>query len=103
MASVPESPLEAGLTALKQKDYLTAIEHLETVCQNELSESILIKAKMGLVAAYQGINDVEKAINLTRELTESSNSQVQGWAATKLEYFSQNFPQQTTPKPASIS
>jgi len=103
MASVPESPLEAGLTALKQKDYLSAIAHLETVCQNELSESILIKAKMGLVAAYQGINDVEKSIDLTRELTESSNSQVQEWATAKLDYFNKNFPRQTTSKPASIS
>jgi len=101
MASVPESPLEAGLTALKQKDYLSAIAHLENVCQNELSEPILIKAKMGLVAAYQAINDLEKAINLTQELSESTNSQVQEWAVGKLDYFNKNYPQETKSKTAS--
>ncbi|MGA9382665.1 MAG: M48 family metalloprotease [Phormidium sp.] len=102
MASVPESPLEAGLTALKQKDYLSAIAHLESVCQNELSETTLIKAKMGLVVAYEGINDLEKAINLTQELSESTNSQVQTWAVGKLDYFQKNYPQQTKPNTASI-
>ncbi|MBE9225765.1 M48 family metalloprotease [Phormidium sp. LEGE 05292] len=102
MASVPESPLEAGLTALKQKDYLSAIAHLESVCQNELNETILIKAQMGLVAAYEAVNDVEKAINLTQQLSESTNSKVQEWAVGKLEYFNKNYPEQTKPKTAYI-
>jgi Zn-dependent protease with chaperone function len=95
MAFIPESPLEAGLAALKQKDYLSAIAHLESVCQNELSETILIKAKMGLVAAYEANGDVVKAINLTQELSESTNSKVQEWAGNKLDYFTKNYPQQT--------
>ena len=102
MAFVPESTLEAGLTALKRKDYLSAIAHLESVCQNELSETILIKAKMGLVAAYESVNDLEKAINLTQELSESTNSKVQEWAVGKLDYFQQNYPQQTNPKKSVI-
>lgn len=102
MASVPESPLEAGLAALKQKDYLSAIAHLESVCQNELSETILLKAKMGLVAAYAAVNEVEKAINLTQDLSESTNSKVQAWAVDKLDYFNKNYPEQTKPKTAYI-
>lgn len=102
MASVPESPLEAGLTALKQKDYLSAIAHLESVCQNELNEIILLKAQMGLVAAYEAVNDVEKAINLTQDLSENTNSKVQEWAVGKLDYFNKNYPQQIQPKTAYI-
>ncbi|MFB2892449.1 M48 family metalloprotease [Aerosakkonemataceae cyanobacterium BLCC-F50] len=100
MASVPESPLEAGLTALKQKDYLSAIAHLESVCQNELNEIILLKAQMGLVAAYEGVNEVEKAFNLTQQLSESTNSKVQEWAVKMLDYLQENYPQQTKPKTA---
>lgn len=102
MASVPESPLEAGLTALKQKDYLSAIAHLESVCQNELSETILLKAQMGLVAAYEGVNDLEKAFNLTQQLRESTNSKVQEWAVKMLDYLANNYPQQIKPKNPSV-
>ncbi|MFB2939101.1 M48 family metalloprotease [Aerosakkonemataceae cyanobacterium BLCC-F154] len=102
MAFVPESTLEAGLAALKQKDYLSAIAHLENVCQIELSEPILIKAKMGLVAAYQGVNEIEKAINLTQELSENTNSKVKEWAVNKLDYFTKNYPQPTKGKTTSI-
>ncbi|XWK86147.1 MAG: M48 family metalloprotease [Phormidium sp.] len=102
MASVPESPLEAGLTALKQKDYLSAIAHLESVCQNELNEIILLKAQMGLVAAYEGVNEVEKAIDLTQQLRESTNSKVQEWAVKMLDYLANNYPQQIKQKKPSI-
>jgi len=95
MPSVPESSLEIGLSALQQKDYLGAIAHLENLCQNELSENTIIKAQMGLVAAYQGVGEIAKAIDLTKELSNNSKPQVKEWATRQLEEFAKLYPELT--------
>ena len=80
MASVPDSFLEAGLAALKQGNYPTAIAHLETVCQTQVSVPSQVKAQMGLVVAYERSGKISKAIALCQALVNSTNPQVREWA-----------------------
>lgn len=79
MASIPDSLLEAGLAALKQGDYSTAIARLEVVCHqpNQLSP---LKAQMSLVVAYERIGEISRAIALCQTLSNSINPQVREWA-----------------------
>ncbi|MEG3897683.1 MULTISPECIES: zinc metalloprotease HtpX [unclassified Microcoleus] len=78
-SSVKDS-LEAGLAALKQKDYQSAIALLESVTQTAANQSSGIRAQMGLVAAYKAAGNVKKAIALCSSLAKSPNSQVKTWA-----------------------
>jgi len=78
--------LEAGLAALKQGDYQAAIDHLETytrvgaIRESPLPKPQLWRAQMGLVAAYQGNGNLEKAASLCQTLTQSENEKVRAWA-----------------------
>jgi Zn-dependent protease with chaperone function len=78
-SSVKES-LEAGLAALKQKDYKSAIALLESVTQTAANQPSGIRAQMGLVAAYKATGNVKEAIALCSSLAKSPNSQVKTWA-----------------------
>ncbi|MEG5093801.1 M48 family metalloprotease [Microcoleus sp. B13-B4] len=72
--------LEAGLAALKARDYDRAIALLESVTQTAANQSSGIRAQMGLVAAYKATGNVKKAIALCSSLAKSPNSQVKTWA-----------------------
>lgn len=90
MASTPEnSALSSGLAALKQKDYQSAIAHLEEVCQLELDLSRVERAQIGLVTAYAQVGDREKAIAIAQTLTHSRNPRSANWANKTLEKLSQ--------------
>src|SRR6476661_10500087 len=79
--SSAKQSLEAGLAALKQQDYPTAIALLESVTQTAANGSSSgIRAQMGLVAAYKATGNVKKAIALCSSLAKSPNSQVKTWA-----------------------
>ncbi|MEG4037257.1 zinc metalloprotease HtpX [Microcoleus sp. S36b_A4] len=78
--SSAKQSLEAGLAALKQQDYPTAIALLESVTQTAANQSSGIRAQMGLVAAYKATGNVKKAIALCSSLAKSPNSQVKTWA-----------------------
>ncbi|MEG4808358.1 zinc metalloprotease HtpX [Microcoleus sp. F8-D3] len=82
-SSVKES-LEAGLAALKQQDYPTAIALLESVTQTAANQSSGIRAQMGLVAAYKATGNVKEAIALCSSLAKSPNPQVKTWASQTL-------------------
>ena len=72
--------LEAGLAALKQQDYPTAIALLESLTQTAANGPEGIRAQMGLVAAYKATGNLKKAIALCSSLAKSPNPQVKTWA-----------------------
>ncbi|MEG3978078.1 zinc metalloprotease HtpX [Microcoleus sp. herbarium8] len=72
--------LEAGLAALKQKDYQSAIALLESVSQTAANQPPGIRAQMGLVAAYKATGNLKSAIALCTSLSKNSNPQVKTWA-----------------------
>lgn len=81
--------LEAGFSALKEKNYPQAITFLEQVIQapNAQAEPALpecIKAQMGLVTAYAQVGNPEKAIDLAHSLVRQENPKVQQWAERQL-------------------
>ncbi len=82
MASVPDSSLEAGLTALRDGDYQRAIAHLEAICdQHQTPEQI--KAQMGLVVAYEHTGEINRALVLCQSLSNSTSPQTKKWAERK--------------------
>jgi Zn-dependent protease with chaperone function len=80
MSAHPDSSLEAGLTALEQGDYQTAIDYLEAVSQTQGNEKMALQAMRGLVVAYERSGDIPKAIALCQTLSQSDRSQVRDWA-----------------------
>ncbi|MGB3511152.1 MAG: M48 family metalloprotease [Microcoleaceae cyanobacterium] len=96
--SVPEKPsLKAGLLALKQKDYPQAIAHLEIIAQQKPPKQKL-KAQMGLVVAYQRTKQIDKAINLCRNLTQNSDNEIKTWASRNLQELLKRYPQKNSKK-----
>ncbi len=78
-SSVKQS-LEAGLAALKQRDYPRAIALLESVAKTAADRPLGTRAQMGLVAAYTKTGNLKKAIALCTSLTKNPNTQVKTWA-----------------------
>ncbi|WP_392533779.1 M48 family metalloprotease [Nostoc sp. C117] len=87
MPSHAKSSLEAGLVALKQGNYQTAIAHLESVASSESNGTANLQARVGLVMAYARSGEVSKAIAISQNLIESNNPQVQEWATRALEHL----------------
>ncbi|NDJ21299.1 M48 family metalloprotease [Nostoc sp. B(2019)] len=87
MPSHAESSLEAGLVALKQGNYQTAIAQLEPIASNQENGTASLQAQVGLVMAYARSGEAPKAIALCQNLTESNNPQVQEWATRALEHL----------------
>jgi len=94
--------LQAGLSALKQKNYTEAIVHLVTVHEMATNVPTLLKAQMGLVKAYYSTGETDRAVTLCKPLRDHTNPQVKAWASqtlTELEQRSaaasslQSFPQ----------
>ncbi len=84
--------LEKGLAAVKQKDYQAAIAQLEAILQMEVGKPIQLKAKMGLVVAYDRIGEPETAIALCQSLADSNSRQARQWAQDTLTDLSQRYP-----------
>jgi Zn-dependent protease with chaperone function len=93
MPSHPEPSLEAGLSAIKQGDFQSAIATLEAVAATDNSNTVL-QAQIGLVVAYAKSGNIPKAIALCETLTQSQNPQVQQWANRTLEQLT--LPQEST-------
>ncbi|MBX9253483.1 M48 family metalloprotease [Desmonostoc muscorum CCALA 125] len=87
MPSHAKSSLEAGLVALKQGNYQTAIAHLEPLASSESNATANLQARVGLVMAYARTGEVSKAIAFCQNLIESNNLQVQEWATRALEHL----------------
>jgi Zn-dependent protease with chaperone function len=87
MPSHAELSLEAGLVALKQGDYQTAIAKLTPVASSQENATARLQARVGLVMAYARSGQVRKAIALCQTLTESQNQQVKDWAELALTHL----------------
>ncbi|MCC3406971.1 MAG: M48 family metalloprotease [Microcoleus sp. PH2017_10_PVI_O_A] len=95
--------LEAGLAALKQKDYQSAIALLESVSQTAANQPPGIRAQMGLVAAYKATGNVKEAIALCTSLTKIPNTQIKTWADRTLKELTPPKPPQTTPETGFVA
>lgn len=78
-----QTSLHTGLAALKQKDYATAVMHLEA-CQTSPDATTRLKAQMGLIKVYVHTQQIEAARTLCQPLCEHANPQVQIWAKQTL-------------------
>ena len=87
MPSHAESCLQAGLAALKQGNYHTAIANLEPLAKVQKQDKIHLQAQVGLVMSYARIGEVAKAIALCQNLTSSNHPQVQDWSIRALEHL----------------
>ncbi|MDZ8055217.1 MAG: M48 family metalloprotease [Aulosira sp. ZfuVER01] len=96
MPSHAELSLEAGLVALKQGNYQSAIAQLEPVASTQKTGNAGLQAKVGLVMAYARSGQVSKAIALCQNLLESPNPQVQEWAERALEHLQKRQKRQNT-------
>lgn len=90
MPSHTKSSLEAGLAALKQGNYPSAIAQLEPVASHQGNSTASLQAKVGLVMAYARSGELRKAIALCQTLTDSQNTQVKEWAAVALRHLTKN-------------
>ncbi|NET38857.1 MAG: M48 family metalloprotease [Cyanothece sp. SIO1E1] len=91
-----DASLARGLAALKQKNYGAAIAQLEKVGQITAHPSEQLKAKMGLVIAYEKCGQAQAAIALCQNLRQSHNRQVQAWAQRTLADLAQRHPTDVT-------
>ncbi|MBD2243138.1 M48 family metalloprotease [Nostoc sp. FACHB-888] len=87
MPSHAKSSLEAGLIALKQGNYQTAIAQLEPIASSQSNGTASLQAQVGLVMAYARSGEASKAIAISQNLIESNNPQVQEWATRALEHL----------------
>ncbi|WP_066381599.1 MULTISPECIES: M48 family metalloprotease [unclassified Anabaena] len=90
MPSHAKSSLEAGLIALKQGNYQTAIAQLEPLASYHGNGTASLQARVGLVMAYARSGEVRKAIALCQTLTDSQNPKVKEWAEVALVHLTKN-------------
>lgn len=101
-SSSPNADLEAGLAAIAQKQYNEAIAYLEPIAEADPKRSRTIRAKMGLVAAYEHTGQVKLAIALCRQLTQSSQDKVKHWGETALKTLQKRYPQIENSQPPVV-
>jgi Zn-dependent protease with chaperone function len=94
--------LQAGLAALKRKDYRTAVAQLE-LCQTSTDTAVQLKAQMGLVKAYVRTGRVAAALNLCQPLCQHPNPQVQTWAQQTLSDLRQHPALQSSDDPTGFT
>ncbi|MCW9681799.1 tetratricopeptide repeat protein, partial [Dolichospermum planctonicum UHCC 0167] len=87
MPSHAESCLQAGLAALKQGNYHTAIANLEPLAKVQNQDRIYLQAQVGLVMSYARTGEVSKAIALCQNLISTNHPQVQEWSIRALEHL----------------
>ncbi|MBD2530722.1 M48 family metalloprotease [Nostoc flagelliforme FACHB-838] len=90
--------LEAGLVALKQGNYQTAIAQLKPIANSQSNGTASLQAKVGLVMAYARTGEVANAIAISQNLIESNNPQVQEWATRALEHLTKRKKPDQEPK-----
>lgn len=101
-SSIKDS-LEAGLAALKGRDYDRAIALLESVAESAADRPLGTRAQMGLVAAYKATGNLKGAIDLCSDLTKNPNTQVKTWADRTLKELIDRHPPKPPENPATIA
>ena len=78
--------LQAGLDAINEERYRDAVQILNNFCQyyTQPGSKEYLQAQMGLVKAYQRLDDTESAIAIATELSTHEHPQVSGWAKKAL-------------------
>jgi Zn-dependent protease with chaperone function len=94
--------LDAGLAALKARDYSKAIALLESVAASAANQPLGTRAQMGLVAAYKATGNLKGAIALCSDLTKSPHSQVKTWADRTLTELIDRRPPKPPENPGKI-
>ncbi|MEA5583246.1 M48 family metallopeptidase [Nodularia harveyana UHCC-0300] len=87
MPSDAELSLEAGLVALKQGNYQTAIAKLIPIASNQKNTTVSLQARVGLVMAYARTGQIRQATIICQTLTHSKNTQVEEWAKVALTHL----------------
>ena len=87
------SDLQAGLAALQQKDYPTAIVLLEPALSLPLKHPLVARAQMGLVVAYEQLEETVRAAELCQALTHHETPQVKDWATQMLHTLTKRHPE----------
>lgn len=95
-SSIADPNLEAGLLALKQGDYKTAIAKLEAAPLPP-HHPLTAKAQMGLAVAYTRVGEPLRAAALCQTLCQSENPQVNEWATRTLASLANHHPQVNQP------
>lgn len=103
MPSHAKSSLEAGLFALKQGNYQTAIAQLEPLASYQGNGTASLQARVGLVMAYARSGEVRKAIALCQTLTDSQNPKVKEWAEVALVHLTKNQKKRQKSKNAQVT
>lgn len=85
--------LHWGLEALKVKDYEEAILQLETVCETELDQPTIEEAQVNLVTAYEGNNELEKALELCQMMTICHHPIYKRWAKAQMPHLATRYTQ----------
>lgn len=85
-----ELSLEAGLVALKQGNYQTAIAKLTPVATSQVNPRANLQARVGLVMAYARTGQIRKATILCQTLRESQNTRVKQWAELALRHLAKS-------------
>ncbi|MEL6223701.1 MAG: M48 family metalloprotease [Cyanobacteria bacterium J06627_8] len=88
-----EAALEAGLDAVKKKNYSEAIAQLETVYQQASRRSTRLRAQMGLVKAYEGNKEYQQAFVRCKDLLKSSSEPTRRWAEEAMGVLKQRYTQ----------
>ncbi len=105
MTDIPASTvaLEAGLAAIKWENYSKAIPLLEgVVAQNSSPDDeapTVLKARMGLVVAYDRTQQIALAMSHCQYLVASPNAKVKAWADRTLTNLQQRPHAATIPAP----
>jgi Zn-dependent protease with chaperone function len=85
-----ELSLEAGLVALKQGNYQTAIAKLMPVASSQGNPRANLQARVGLVMAYARTGQIRKATIVCQTLRESQNTRVKQWAELALKHLAKH-------------
>ncbi|NJS12905.1 MAG: M48 family metalloprotease [Microcoleus sp. CSU_2_2] len=101
-SSVKDS-LEAGLAALKARDYDRAIALLESTAETAANQPLGVRAQMGLVAAYKATGNLKGSIALCTSLTKNPHSQVKTWADRTLKELIDRRPPKPPENPGKIA
>lgn len=84
--------LAAGLAALKQGDALNALAYLNALAETQPEEPVGIRARMGLVLAYEKHGQPDRAIGICRTLMMHLEPKVQRWSERTMNEIISRYP-----------
>ncbi|NEO83328.1 MAG: M48 family metalloprotease [Spirulina sp. SIO3F2] len=89
MTSIPEPSFAKGQAAFAQKDYETAIAHLQPIAETDLDPATRTQAYQTLILAYYRADRVRDAIDLCKRI--SQDTETYPWAAKTLKDLTRRY------------